>query len=322
MSEQYTYAVARVRAKELTLLNRVDIDQILACKTYDDARNVLNDKGFGDGENFATLEELLEYEREKMWKFIHELVGEESEFEIFLYKNDFHNLKAAIKSQLTGSHTQGLFSNNGTVPPEDIRAAIKSRDYTSLPMHLKGVAEEAVDVLLKTGDGQECDIIIDKATMLAIRDEGRKSKVSMIDKYTELIVALADIKIAVRCAKTDKSIHFIKRALAECDTLNIESLAVASSKSLDDLYKYLENTIYSPVIAELEHSMSAFEKWCDDRIMSLIRVQKTNSFTIAPIIAYMLARENEIKAVQIVMTGKLHDINDKLIKERVRDLYV
>ncbi|MEG1441916.1 MAG: V-type ATPase subunit [Oscillospiraceae bacterium] len=56
--------------------------------------------------------------------------------------------------------------------------------------------------------------------------------------------------------------------------------------------------------------------------MSLIRVQKTNSFTIAPIIAYMLARENEIKAVQIVMTGKLHDINDKLIKERVRDLYV
>ena len=35
MSNDYIYAVARVRSKELSLLSRQDIDQLLSCKTYD-----------------------------------------------------------------------------------------------------------------------------------------------------------------------------------------------------------------------------------------------------------------------------------------------
>ena len=37
MSEQYTYAVARIRALEVSLFSDSTIDQLIACQNYDQA---------------------------------------------------------------------------------------------------------------------------------------------------------------------------------------------------------------------------------------------------------------------------------------------
>ena len=36
--------------------------------------------------------------------------------------------------------------------------------------------------------------------------------------------------------------------------------------------------------------------------------QKYNSFSVGPLFAYLLARENEIKTVRIILTGKLNEL--------------
>ena len=46
----YTYAVARIRSKELSLLNSQAIEQLLAAKSYDECMRLLADRGWGDGE--------------------------------------------------------------------------------------------------------------------------------------------------------------------------------------------------------------------------------------------------------------------------------
>ena len=61
MAEQYTYAVARIRAKEMSLLTKSDLDQMLSCNDYDEVLRILADKGFGDGGNFETSEDLMEH---------------------------------------------------------------------------------------------------------------------------------------------------------------------------------------------------------------------------------------------------------------------
>ena len=40
---------------------------------------------------------------------------------------------------------------------------IKEKDYKALPENMQTAAEEAVEALLHSGDGQLCDIIIDRA---------------------------------------------------------------------------------------------------------------------------------------------------------------
>ena len=44
MSEQYTYAVARIRALEVSLFSDSTIEQLIACQNYDQALQFLERK--------------------------------------------------------------------------------------------------------------------------------------------------------------------------------------------------------------------------------------------------------------------------------------
>lgn len=129
----YTYAVARIRSKELTLLNAQAIDQLLAAKSYDECLRLLADRGWGDGEVAADDARLLAAEREKTWNLIGELVEDMSVFDVFLYANDYHNLKAAIKLVCTGESDFGVFISHGTVDSGAILEAVRAKEFGALP---------------------------------------------------------------------------------------------------------------------------------------------------------------------------------------------
>jgi len=322
MAEQYTYAVSRIRAMEPELLSRQELEQVLAAPTVAQSMQVLADKGYGGGESFDSFEEMLSAQRDCMWETLHELVPEDEVFAVFRYETDFHNLKAAIKAKLTDADTDGLYKDNGTIPAEQIAQAVQKREYDLLPAHLKNVAQRAVEVLLQTRNGQECDIIIDRAALEQMGEIGQSSDVELVRDYMEWSVALANVKIAVRGCRTGKTAAFLKRAMAPCTTLDTAQLAAAAAKNIEAVYDYLIYTKYAAAVPALKESMSAFEKWADNQIMGLIRAQKTNPFTIAPVLAFLLAKENEQKAVRMILTGKQNGIAEEAIRERLRDSYV
>ena len=321
MVEQYTYAVARVRAKELTLLSKQDIESLLACRTYEDGLHLLAGKGWKETQKGT--EAMLSAEIEETWDTIRELVDDMSVFVVFLYPIDFQNLKAAVKSVVTNSGQHGsLFLPRGTVPVEQMVKAVQTRDFSTLPQRMQSAASEAATILLQTGDGQLCDITIDRAALEAVRDAGRESKDGLIREYAELTVAVADIKMAVRGQKTGKSAAFMRKMLVACASLDVEALIHAAVAGRDEINAYLLNTRYGQAVEELKKSPSAFECWCDNRIMELIRPQKYQSFTIAPLAAYILARENEIKMVRLVLSAKRNHLKESVVRERLREMYV
>ena len=322
MQNEYTYAVARIRAKEMSLLSKVDVDTLMSCRSLDECIRFLADKGWAECSG-GDYEKMLSAEEDKLWSLINELTGEDRVFDVFRYPTDFHNLKASIKSVVTDvKEPEIFFLDRGTAHAKDIYKAIQEKDFDSLPEHLKECAKKAYHTLLRTSDGQLCDIIIDKASLEYVREVTKNSKCTLLKDYAELTVAAADIKIAVRCLKTGKNHDFIKNALAECDTLNVTLLAEAASKTLDDIYNYLAYTDYSNALEYLKKSPSEFERYCDNILMEKIKEQKLNNFTAAPIAAYFLARQNEIKTVRLILSGKQNDIDDNIIRERLRDMYV
>jgi V/A-type H+-transporting ATPase subunit C len=323
MSEEYIYAVARIRGKELSLLNGQFMDSLIAAKNYQECLRLLSDHGWDAGEGDAP-EVLLKKERDKTWQFISELVPDMSVFDVFLYANDYHNLKAAVKQVVDTSEHTGIYAEKDqcTIDPKQIQKAIQDRDYQLLPEDMQAVAKEALDVLLHTGDGQLCDVIIDKAALEKIYESGKKSKSDIMKLYGELTVASANIKTAIRACRTGKDKQFLERALVKCESLDISRLADAAVDSLDSIYEYLERTSYSDAIPEIKKSPSAFERWCDNRIIESIRPQIHNPFTIGPLAAYILARENEIKTVRIILSGKINDLAEESVRERVREMYV
>ena len=327
MAEQYIYAVARIRNKELSLLTGSVMETLLAAKDAKECLRLLSDHGWNADES-KDPEVMLTEERDKTWALISEMVPDMSVFDVFLYANDYHNLKAGIQEVFVDRHdkvdnsTIYIRADQCTIDPELVRRACMERNFDLLPEDMREVARQANELLLHTGDGQLCDITIDRAALEKIYAAGKKTKSDILEEYAELTVAAADIKTAIRSCRTGKDKQFLERALAPCDSLDIKALTQAASESLDAIYAYLERTVYADAIPEIRVSPSAFERWCDNRIIQHIRPQIHNPFTIGPLAAYILARENEIKTVRIILSGKINDLPEASVRERVREMYV
>ncbi len=321
MPEMYTYAVARLHASENNMLSNLDLERLLAANDMHEALAILSEKGY-DAINAEKADAVLENERKKLWKLIGELVDDISVFDNFLYENDFHNLKAAVKSVVTKDECGNILVPYGTVPAETIVKAVENREFGELPEFLRAVAEKALKALLETGDGGLCDIIIDKAYLKMLLDCGGKSEIGLIRDYAETTVALSNIKIAARGSRLGKNTEFFRRSLAECKTLNVEELGSVASKGFEEFLEYIKGTDYAGAADVLTKSYTAFEKWCDDRIMREAKKEKNNQFTLAPIFAHILAKESEFKMVGLVLTAKQNKLNGDVIRERLRELYV
>lgn len=322
MSEQYTYAVARIRALEVSLFSNSTIDQLLACQNYEQCMQFLEEHGWGDSETSDNAEAMLTREEEKIWEIVRELSVDMENFSVLSYSKLYHNLKAAIKEVCTEEKNRHIFYEDVSIPGKEMLEIVSERDFGRLPAHMQSAAAEAFETLLHTRDGQLCDVIIDRAALEAVYQAGKASDAAIIRDYAESMVAVADIKIAVRSQKTAKSLEFMKRAMAECSSINVGQLARAALNGMDAIREYLLGTAYAEGAAALEESPSAFERWCDNRIIQTISPQKYNAFTIGPVIAYVIARQNEIKTVRIILSGKLNELPDDSIRERVREMYV
>lgn len=320
----YTYAVARIRAKELTLFGSAAMEQFLACKTYEDALRFLRDRGWGEPDDVLEAETLLASEQKKTWALLREMVDDLSVFAVFRIQDDFQNLKAAIKLVYTNAALppERLYVEGGRLDPQRIEHAVREKDFSALPGLMATAGAQAFETLVHTGDGQLCDMILDRATLLELQQAGKESGSEVMEQYAQLTTAAADIKIAVRCGQNGKPIDFIRKALAPCATLNVDLLAHAAVNGRDAVAEYLSHTDYADAASALQSSPAAFERWCDNLIIRHIQKQKGNPFTIDPLAAYLLAKENEIKCARVVLSGKRNGMPDDTVRERLRELYV
>ncbi|NLL63139.1 MAG: V-type ATPase subunit [Ruminococcaceae bacterium] len=315
----YTYAVARVRANEHSLLTAQDVEQLILAEDYNAVMRRLSDAGWGEFDGTTDYASYLENYFAKTWDLLNEIMDDIHELDFLLIKNDAQNLKGALKGIVSQHDTEGLYSKSTVYDTKAIVAAVEEREFDELPEFMIEPAKEAYEVLTSTANGQLADAIIDKATLEEISKLGKAAKNS---KLTERMVATANIKAAVRCAKTNKTREFMERSLSECDTLSKEKLIETALEGPEAVLTYLESTNYKEAVEKIKESTSAFEKWCDDILMECVMEAKYTAFGIAPLIAYYIARDAEIKTVRIILSAKINNLSTDLIRERVRTLYV
>ena len=321
-NEKYTYAVARIRALELSLFSSSTIEQLIACSDNKACMQFLEEKGWGTTESDQSADTMLTSEEEKIWNLMNELKIDHKTFGILFIQNEFQNLKAAIKKVAVSAGDRNIYINGTAISPEDMENIIREKRFEDLPENMREPAREALEGMLHNGDGQICDCIIDHAALEAIREAGEHAEHPLIRQYAETTVAVADIKIAIRSQNTGKSYEFMKDSMVDCTNISADSLAHASLEGKERLYEYLAEKGYGEAVEALKESSSAFERWCDNRMIETIKPQKYNSFSAGQLIAYVLARENEIKTVRIVLTCKQNGMPDDSIRGRVREMYV
>ena len=316
---EYTYAVARIRANELNLLSADDISQMINAPDKSSAERILADKGWDipDGNQFF---DLCERELDKAWKLISESVPSPELLEALVIGNDFSNLKAAIKCIFSSVDPKEYYVIPCITAPETITKAITQADFDILPEHLKAVAREAYSAVSKHQSGQLSESIIDRASLETKLAYAEKSGSPLLEKICGLSAAAANIKTALRCISMGKTKEFALDSMCSC-ALNNEEL-LENAESGEKMAEYLRTTEFDFLADSIKESFTAFEKFCDNRIASLIRGVKYDIYGADPVAAYYFAKIAETKNARIILSAKASGVPADAISERVRDMYV
>ena len=322
MTNNYVYAVARLRVREKTLLTDADISQMVVMASADAVLDYLISRGWGSAESGRDPDAILQAEETKNMALMEELGVDKKVFDIFDIPRRYHNVKAAIKEVLTSDTHDRIFYDIPDFGRREVLAIFSEKHFDALPEAMRAPAEQAFEYMVSTRDGQMCDTILDRACLVAMTDAAKKAASPVIQDYIRATVATADIRIAVRAAKIGKPLGFLNTALAPSEAFPVHDLAQEAAKGTEALYPYLQEHGFADAVEALKVSPSSFERWCDNCQIEAIKPQKTNPFTSGPIVAFYLARENEIKTVRIILTAKANGFSEDAIRERVREMYV
>lgn len=324
----YLFLTTRVRALECALLDRGKMDQMLEAPTPEDAARILTDCGYPELETVTgeTVGEMLARERARTLQDIKELVPDPAILAVFQIQYDYHNGKVLLKSEATGVKADHLLVDTGRVPAETLVAALRGDELVDLPVMLWEGLQEARQVLAATRDPQLGDFALDRYYFQELRELAKKTRSTFLTGYVQRSIDTANLRTVVRVLRMGKGSEFLDGTLFEGGTMEVGRIltSVNTGSVLEELYVStpLEKAAEAGAAAVRGENLTLFEKLCDNTIIDYIREAQFVSFGEAPVIAYLAAKEAEIIAIRIIMTGCLAGLPTNVIRERLREAYV
>ncbi|WP_136479532.1 V-type ATP synthase subunit C [Acetivibrio thermocellus] len=329
---KYIYAVSRIRAIEKRLLDKVKLDRMVEAKSADESLKVLLEAGYGSGDgdikSVFEYENILKEEHKKVYSLLNELAPKQETINMFLLSNDYHNVKVILKAEFSEQDETSLLIEPGSIPVSELKLMIKDRNMSKMPSIMRKAVEEAIDTYSRTNDPQVIDLILDKANYVHMKSISDSLDNKFINELVVILIDLRNINIFLRVKNLKKSWDFLQKVLIPGGHIDIKVFIENFDAPLESLVEELRFTQYGPLLEDgIESlrstgSLTKFEKLSDNFITSYVKKAKYIAFGIEPLIGYLMAKETEIKNARIIMVGKINNISNDVIRERLRESYV
>jgi V/A-type H+-transporting ATPase subunit C len=248
--------------------------------------------------------------------------------DIMSIKYDFHNLKVLIKAKLLEKNFDDMLITVGTMELKKLKNAIEDSNYRDLLSILRITIENVFEDFSKEKDPQRIDLIADKYQYKYMNDVAEELDNPFIKNYVDKLIDLSNIRTLLRVKKQKKQREFLSCSLLDGGKIDKDKILALLNDSIENIYGKLSYTDYVSVLKNgIEQytktgSSSELEKLSDNYIMRFMKDAKYISFGPESIIAYIYAKENEIKNIRMIMVGKLNNMPSEVIKERLREGYV
>jgi len=322
MALSYEFSIGSVRAKEKNLFTNSDIEHMLGCENVNELCRYLSDKGYGEGDD---IEDILKSHSENVWEYLKRTAPDFAIFKPFFYLNDLHNLKAVLKGTLSNRPYSQLLVKPCTFSEETLKQAVENRKFSLLGEELSAPCDKAYEILAHTGDARLSDAVLDRAFMELVLKTSEKSDSEFMSEYFKATVFYNNVKTAIRGAKADCDRDFLEIAICDVQDFPRSRVIEASVKGLEptlDVLSKISAYGCNKAVEEYNASPSAFEKFVDNRLMSLAKEKcKRSGDGADPITGYLIASETEKKVIHIIASGIRTKTNYETVKERLREVY-
>lgn len=310
---EYAFAVANVRAAENELLSGAFIEQLIEARDYEEALRLLSDKGFD-----ITVDPLDGY-MEGVWEYLNEIAPDREALKFLAVRNDFHNLKAILKGMIANLDGREYCLTPCLIPQDELYSALSAREFDSLPDFISDTAGRSYELLTTTADGRLSDVFIDARSYDAMLSLAEGNEFS--ERLADELASLANIRIAVRAAKTAADETVLNLSFCNSRSIDGEVLKKAALRGLEQVSAYIGDSSYTSLSDILSNS-AQLEKECDNRISAVLSEASRISFGIEPLAAYFFAKSAELTNLRLILRAKHAGLSAEIIRERLRETYV
>jgi len=318
------FGVARIRCHEKDLIGK-DKMQRLCDSTADEAVRLLNDMGYGSMPDATAkdVEKLISNELNAAYALVREVTFDKELSDLFLMKADVHNLKLLLKLRLTGSKDDPAYMQGGCYAPEALYKMVQNSEYRDLPEEFRKALATLEQSFQADVDPAAISIMLDKAYMAYAMRVGKGFAVP----YFKAQADFANILALLRIRNMNGGIDKLKNALIPGGDIPESRFVQALEAPVDGLGKLIATgAAREHILKGLDAiikggSIVNMEKERDNYIISMASKDKYQNDTMAPVIGYLLAREQEARCVRLILTAKRNNLPESAVTERLRELY-
>jgi len=284
---RYTAQSAQVRVMEMQLLTRA---ALLDMANAPDFAAAVGSLGSGDyalpqgHPRFDDVQALLLDKRAAVRELFAEWMLDEAVAELFRSRDDFANLRLALRRVLTERPVGSDYSAEGNVAPEVI------------------------------------DHIIDRYEAEYKMAQARQIGEPFLLNLFRLQIDLSNIRTVLRLKNIDAEQRSV---LLPGGFVEMDRLRQALELGYEALGQLFFATPYHRVVEVgagylvSDDSFLKIEQQCDEYLTGYLKSTAQITAGPQPIIAYLLLKEHEIRTVRLILTAKKNQLDTKLILDRV-----
>jgi V/A-type H+-transporting ATPase subunit C len=320
---RYVFQSAQVRALELQMLTKPAFLDMANAENFQAAADLLSATEYAmprSDKSSAEMENNLSLRRSAVRKLFADLILDKTIVKLFKTRDDFANLRLAVRRMLTDKPLGTDYNTDGNFPPEQFEQVFAEENYSELPDYMADASERAVLTYYKNKDIRRIDSAIDSAqSEYNLKQAHRISSIFLLALFRTQI-DLTNIRTMLRLKFTESEQRnvFFKGGFIELDRL--ERGAELGYEALAPLFfatPYYHLVEAGAAYLNSEKSFLRIDQQCQEHLTGFLKSTAQITAGLQPVIAYLLLKENEIRTVRLILTAKKNNLDTKLILDRI-----
>jgi V/A-type H+/Na+-transporting ATPase subunit C len=322
----YAFAAARVRVLESMMLTRTTLVDMANAESFDAAVELLSGSeyaGTGGVGSLDEIEAMLLEKRSEVRELFVKLIDNKSIMRLLRAREDFANMRLAIRRVVTDRPIGRDYSNEGSISAEEFEEIFEQENYGMFPEYLQEAVEKAVLGYYESKDIRQIDYGIDATQSAYKLYEAENIGSDFLLTLFRIQVDLLNIKTMLRLKLADR---LDKTLFHKGGYISNDITTHGLSIDLDAIIPLFAATPYHEVIEGgirymiSNNSFLVLERLCEEYVANFLR----SSFVVAsgpqPVIAYFLLKEMEIRMIRMVLSCKKNSLDPKIILDRISSI--
>jgi V/A-type H+-transporting ATPase subunit C len=320
---RYVFQSAQVRTLELLMLTRAAFLDMANAENFQAAADLLSATEYAmprSDKSSAEMENNLLLRRSAVRELFADLILDKPIVKLFKTRDDFANLRLAVRRSITDKPLGSDYSADGNFPPEQFEQVFAEENYTDLPDYMAEAAERAVLAYYRNKDIRRIDSAIDSAQAeYNLKQAHRLNSIFLLALF-RIQIDLTNIRTMFRLKFTESEQRnvFLKGGFIELERL--ERGAELGYEALAPLFfvtPYYHLVEAGAAYLTSEKSFLRIEQQCEEHLTGFLKSTIQITSGPQPIIAYLLLKENEIRTVRLILTARKNNLDTKLILDRI-----